>query len=79
LEKALGEYEKIISLTTGRIAYGDIYARAYYMVGKISEREGDKTRARENFLKFLDLWKDADEGLPEVADAKKRMAGLELK
>jgi len=79
LGKALGEYEKIISLTTGRIAYGDIYARAYYMVGKISEREGDKTRARENFLKFLDLWKDADEGLPEVADAKKRMAGLELK
>jgi serine/threonine protein kinase/tetratricopeptide (TPR) repeat protein len=77
LDRARQEYEKITLQTLGRLGHGDIYAKAYYMLGKIAEQQGDKARARENFRKFLDLWKDADLGLPEVADAKKRLAALE--
>jgi tetratricopeptide (TPR) repeat protein len=76
LDKARKEYEKITLLTMGRAGHGDIYARAYYMLGKIAEQQGDKPRAIENYRKFLDLWKDADPGLPEVEDAKKRLSDL---
>jgi len=76
LEKARQNYEKITLLTIGRLWRGDIYAKAYYMLGKIAEQQGDKARAIANYRKFLDLWKDADAGLPEVADARKRVAGL---
>jgi len=76
LIKAQEQYEKITQLTTGRFNQGDIYARSFYMLGKIAEQRGDKGRAIENYRKFLDFWKDADPGLPEVEDAKKRLANL---
>jgi predicted Zn-dependent protease len=70
--RARGQYEKITRLT-GR---DEIYARSFYHLGRIYETQGDKAEARENYAKFLALWKDADPGLPEVEDAKKRLAGL---
>jgi tetratricopeptide (TPR) repeat protein len=76
LEKARQNYEKITQLTFGRLDHGDIYARAYYMLGKNAEQQGDKARARENYRKFLDLCKAADPGLPEVEDARQRLARL---
>ncbi|NIO48853.1 MAG: tetratricopeptide repeat protein [Candidatus Aminicenantes bacterium] len=76
LEKAREEYERIISLTTGRLWYGDIYAKSFYMLGTIYEELDNKANALEHYEKFLDLWKDADPGLAEVEDARKRLAGL---
>jgi tetratricopeptide (TPR) repeat protein len=76
LEKARKQYEAIIGLSAGRMYSGDIYARSFHMLGKIYEQQGKKGKARENYRKFLDLWKDADAGLPEVEDARKRLAAL---
>ena len=48
----------------------------FYMLCKIYEKQGDKAKAIENYKKFLNLWKNADPGIAEVEDAKKRLAGL---
>jgi tetratricopeptide (TPR) repeat protein len=76
LEKALEEYEKITMLTSGRMQYGDIYVKSFYMLGKIYEQQGDTANAIEHYEKFLELWKDADPGIAEVDDARERLAGL---
>jgi len=90
LPKAREQYERITQLQaggfgfeatlswgpSGRFRRGDIYARSFYHLGRIDEKLGDKVRARENYQKFLDLWKNADPGLPEVEDARTRLAGL---
>jgi serine/threonine protein kinase/Tfp pilus assembly protein PilF len=77
LGEARKEYENITALTSGRYRFGDIYARSFYNLGRIHERQGNNVKAVENYRKFLDLWKDADPGLPEVPDAKKRLAALQ--
>jgi tetratricopeptide (TPR) repeat protein len=76
LETAQKEYEEIQSLTIARLYYGDIYAKSFYWLGRIHDQKGRPQKAKDYFLKFLFLWKDADTGLPELEDARKRLAGL---
>jgi serine/threonine protein kinase/Flp pilus assembly protein TadD len=76
LENAQKTYEKVASSTSGRFDYGDVYAKSFYMLGKIYEEMDYKGKAIENYEKFLEIWKDADPGLPEVDDAKSRLASL---
>lgn len=77
LERAREEYEKILTFTIGKLYQGDIYARSLYWLGRIYEELGNAAQAVEYYKKFLDLWKDADPGLVEAPDARKRLAGLQ--
>jgi len=70
------EHGKITNLTTGRFYYGDIYDKSFYILVRIYEEKGWEWKAIEQYEKFLVLWKDADPGIAEVEDAKKRLAGF---
>jgi serine/threonine protein kinase/Tfp pilus assembly protein PilF len=76
IERAREEYQKIISLTTGRLYYGDLLAISFYRLGKIYQEKGWTAKAIEQYREFLTMWKDADPGIPELIDAKKRFAEL---
>ncbi len=76
-ENARLVYERITRLTKERINMGVLYVRAFYNLGKIFEEQGDKKKAAAHYEKFLELWKNADPGISEVEDARKRLARLE--
>lgn len=77
LEGARSEYERAVSLGVGRLAYGDLYVLSHFWLGTISERQGRGAEAADHYAKFLELWKRADPGRPEVEEAQRRLAALQ--
>ena len=55
---------------------GAYYPKSFYLLGKIYEKKGDTKLATEHYEKFLELWKNADEDLPELLNARARHARL---
>jgi len=77
LEKAAQEFEKAVALTTGKLSYGDVYVRSYFMLGRVYQKMGQTEKAIQNYQKFLEFWKDADPGLSEVQDARTQLQKLQ--
>ncbi|MCJ7581710.1 MAG: protein kinase [Candidatus Aminicenantes bacterium] len=75
-KKAQEEYTRILNLRSGVKGYGDLIIKSYYMLGTILKELGQKEDAIQNYEKFLELWKNSDPDLPDVKDARKRLAGL---
>jgi len=70
LEKALSRYDEI------RMGLPTLAVKAYYLLGLAYEKSGWNKKAIEKYEEFLDIWKNADPGIPEVQDAKERLKKL---
>jgi len=75
-DKAQKSYDQIVTLTTGRLRWGDLYSKSFYWLGKIYQAQNQKEKAVEFYRRFLDIWSQADRGLPEIGDARKQVAAL---
>jgi tetratricopeptide (TPR) repeat protein len=79
-----GEFDQAVeSLRPIRTIYANymgyravFYPKSFYLLGRIYDSKGDRKLAIENYEKLVNLWKDADQDLPELMDAKVRLAKL---
>jgi len=77
LGEAVAEFEKALSRYDENRAWTTIWAvKAHYFLGLAYEKSGWNKKAIEKYEEFLDIWKDADPGIEEVADAKERLKKL---
>jgi tetratricopeptide (TPR) repeat protein/TolB-like protein/predicted Ser/Thr protein kinase len=70
LEKSLSRYD------TDRISSVPGAVKNHYDLATAYEKSGWTAKAIEQYREFLEIWKDADPGIPEVEDARQRLAAL---
>ncbi len=83
-KSAIEIYERLYNNTTAMknqsggdyIDYFLERPKVNYYLAQLYEKRGEVEQARKYYSTFLDLWKDADPDLPELIDAKERLARL---
>ncbi|MCK4427123.1 MAG: tetratricopeptide repeat protein, partial [candidate division Zixibacteria bacterium] len=77
LGEAVSEFEKVVSnYRGGRLMWAIWAVKTHYYLGLAYEKSGWNKKAIEQYEEFLEIWKDADPGIPEVEDAKERLGKL---
>ncbi len=76
LDKAVGAYEGLITIDPKTDSRFLIHPRYHYRLAKLYEQKGMRDKARGQYQRFIDLWKDADPGILEVEDARKRLTDI---
>lgn len=78
MEKAISVYEDMIGphYILGWEAQ-EFVVEAYYNLARINEEIGNQEQAQKYYSQFVDIWKNADENIPILQDAKSKLASLE--
>jgi tetratricopeptide (TPR) repeat protein len=77
--EAVQEFERLSKWNIlSRVKNPRFSSKIPYFLGICYEKSGWNKKAIEKYEKFLDIWKNADSGIPEVEDAKERLEKLRV-
>jgi tetratricopeptide (TPR) repeat protein len=76
LAKAISTYEDLIKIKKQEQVRDLIHPIYHFRLAELYEEDGDLDKAVDKYEKFLELWKDADEDLPEPKVAKTKLKEL---
>jgi tetratricopeptide (TPR) repeat protein/TolB-like protein len=74
LDKAVAEYERL--LDPEKTEFSLVHPFSRLRLAQLYEKKGELRAAIKQYEKVLEVWKEADEGLPQVEGARKRLAAL---
>jgi serine/threonine protein kinase/tetratricopeptide (TPR) repeat protein len=66
-------FQRIADSADEHVEWPIPYVRSFYFLGKHYEALGDMTRARENYRRFVEFWKDGDLDRDRVEEAKNKL------
>ena len=72
LDGAIDAYRQLITPDIASRWTLRLNPRYVLELARLYEQKGDSGRAREHYRRFLDLWKNADAGLPELTEARRK-------
>lgn len=72
----IGEWDAAVEQFEAVLKTNPSYAQTHYLLGLLYEKKGTDKKSRQHFQKFIEVWEDADEDLPQLTDAKKRLEEL---
>jgi len=76
-DKAISEYEELMTFDSSRPERNWIHPKYHFRLAELYEQKGMKDRAVDSYERFLEIWKNADPDIPEVVEARKRLAALQ--
>ena len=71
--EAAARFDRIVKGGTQRANNPVEFVRSLYALGQISERKGDRDKAREYYKRFVQYWGDGEMDREKIAEARKKV------